>query len=96
MRKNESLAEFVIRVMTEEGFEASDFKGKPGHEVVTFKNSQGETRTARFGFTPVKPKNYKISIKADKNKTRDTYSNQPDVYCCKADFSKFYPKGGLQ
>lgn len=62
---NGSLADFIIDQMANEGFEVSEFKGMPGHEVVTFKNKQGETRTVKFGFGPVKP-NKNIRVYFDK------------------------------
>ncbi len=55
-----SLADFIFNQMEKDGFTVSSVTGAPGHEIVTFKNSEGETRTLECGFSRQKPKNYRV------------------------------------
>lgn len=58
----ETLFDVICYMMESNGFHYDHFTGKVGEETVFFKNSNGKIKTAQFGFTPVKPKNYKIKF----------------------------------
>lgn len=62
MAEDVNFADAILQVMDSQGFHVEKSDGAPGREVVTLKNDAGEERTLRFGFTPVKPRNYRLNL----------------------------------
>lgn len=90
-----SLANFIFDNMESEGFKCVKCQGRVGEETLTFKNESGEIRTVQFGFTPVKRKNYRVTLsKEELQKIVDSNNEMPDtnnvsvkIFTTKVDFS---------